>query len=169
MSPSTDKRSDPAELLGPVSGHMQRAVGIEVERAPGDFPQVAVWVGEVTRVTAPEGVSRRLDDLASGGRREREYLVHLMPLAHIMRQRYAGEPRARTVPARAHVRSQLMKRVERQRRPRGLEEDDAVFWLPGGRESEPVAVEPVRHGEVCDAEGNQRDTRFHGRKYGPRQ
>src|SRR6266487_6603099 len=117
MSPSTDKRSDPAELLGPVSGHMQRAVGIEVERAPGDFPQVAVWVGEVTRVTAPEGVSRRLDDLASGGRREREYLVHLMPLAHIMRQRYAGEPRARTVPARAHVRSQLMKRVERQRRP----------------------------------------------------
>ena len=54
------------------------AVGVDREsRIVGDFPEMAVGIGEIAVPAAPEGALRRLDDAAAGLLGRRQNLVDL--------------------------------------------------------------------------------------------
>ena len=73
----------------------QAAVGMELPAVGvGHFPQVAVRVGEVAGVAAPEGVGGRFFELAAGVHSLLQEAVDVFLLAGIVRQGDAGKTAA---------------------------------------------------------------------------
>ena len=61
---------------------------------PGDFPQVALRVGEVAGVAAPKGVLGRFYQGGPGGHRHRQQVVHFRFGADVVGQGNAGKAAA---------------------------------------------------------------------------
>src|SRR6478736_1716975 len=81
------------------------------ERIEGDFPHMAVGVGEIAGITAPKRFGRWLDRFGSGGNGLRVSGVHLLRRRLVMSQGDA----AKSLPIRhASVFRQLVARIERQ-------------------------------------------------------
>src|SRR4051812_48980350 len=120
------------------SGDLQGAVGVEIEGPPGDFPEVAVGIGEVAAVAAPEGVGGRLRDLRACRLRGRENLIHLVASSDVVSDRDARELRSRDVEVLRDVLRELLVGIELEAGSLGLEEDDAVLGLARRRQAQPV-------------------------------
>jgi hypothetical protein len=130
----------------------------------GNFPEVAVGIGEVAGVAAPEGFAGGFFDLSAGGLGLLEELIDLGARADIVGQGDPAEASGRRAcEGGGNILGQLFARVERQDGAAGLEEDDALVGRPGGGQSQAVAVEAQRSLQVCHAEGDEADARFHGR------
>jgi len=123
---------------------------------------IAVGVGEIPGVAAPEYILGRLQH---GGARlgdEGQQLGDLLPLAHVVREGDAGEPLA-GLHVRADVGRQLVDRIESQQHAgRGLKPGNAVRLFCLGLETQAVPVKPERSRKVRDAERDDADAWFHG-------
>jgi hypothetical protein len=120
----------------------------------GDFPEVAVGVGEVAAVAAPEGVVGGLFDFAAGGLGEVEDLIDFFFLADVVGEGDAVEFGAGDVlKGFADVFGEVVVGVEGEGGAAVFEEDYAFAAVPGGGAAEAVAVEAEGALVVGDAVG----------------
>jgi len=141
---------------------VDRYVGVD-----GDLPEVAVRVGEVAGVAAPEGRAGRLDDPGTGALGARQQRVDLVPAAHVVGDAHLGRagrakrhigvagdaaPREQGQP---HAAAQL---EERDRTILEFLADDALAGQP-----KPLPVEGQRPLQVVDPERQDSDPRFPAR------
>src|SRR5262245_50440485 len=136
-------------------------------RVPCDLPQMLVGILEVTGIAAPERVVGRLHDRCSRCLRLLHDRVHLglrsdvVPERELGRARPPGRYPGIVRNARARPERELEAGLEIEERYRAvleLRSDDAL-----GLEAEAVAIEAQRPLEVVHAEGDEGDSRLHGR------
>src|SRR6185436_2860972 len=93
-------------------------------RVEGDLPWMAVEIGEVARVTAPERVMRRLQDRRAGSFCFGEYAVDFRLIAAVVGKRDAAELGIGRVVGKHRVFGERTARVKSEHLAVQLKEDD---------------------------------------------
>src|SRR5690606_17219588 len=125
---------------------------------PGDLPEVAVGIGEVAGVAAPESVLARLDDTAARRLGLGQHGVDLGLLARVVGERDRTKAAAGAVDAR--IRGERVATPQRDHHATHLVKRD-LGVVVGASPAEPLLVEAPRPRQIGDAERDQAHPLLH--------
>src|SRR3546814_19560872 len=99
---------------------------------PRDFPDIAVWIGDMGAIAAPGHVARRVGDCAARPGPRRHYLGHLGAGADIVRQ---SDPAKASKPETLDARlgAQILHRIKQHENGRAkYRESGCQYWYISG-------------------------------------
>jgi len=121
---------------------------------PGDFPQVAVGVGEASGIAAPEGVFGGFGNFGPGVAGLSQNRIDFFLRARVEGQNDAGRFAFRSgFHGKPGVGGQRIAAIERKDRPARLKESDLRRAVGGGPAQ--ALVKRRRATDICDAQGDQ--------------
>ena len=104
------------KLIFQLRNH-QRSILADIERAPGDFPEISIRIGKISAVAAPEGVLSGLLDRGAGKPGLLEDLVDFRFGSNIVCQCDSSESRAGAGEFFGYVFAQFVVRIDARQTP----------------------------------------------------
>jgi len=137
-----------ARLWNSSTGDRDVALVVEGDAGgPDDLPVIAVGVGEIAAVTAPEDVLSGFYDFSAGLLGELQYGGYFFFGSDVVSEGNSGESFGR-FDVRTDVFGKLLQRIQRQSRAGGDKYRDLGVVLGAGGEAQSVAVKANRPWEV---------------------